>query len=211
MPCLRFSVGSRPVRKAAALVAARRRMTFTANIIEGVAQSRLCGIGTPVAPARAVNRSRSDEVPAGRLFSRFFAARDHGTARRAFVPARQHRLADIPVVVDGLGASTSTAPRVLLRSDVLHKAIAFESTRLARLTLPADVNVLLRKPQPPQPRSWAKRHPVLLGTLVGLGAGYATGWAIGDGRIGDWSDDMNSWVFGAVGAGVGAIVGRLLE
>ena len=112
---------------------------------------------------------------------------------------------------DGLGASASTAQRVLLQSDVLHKAIAFEATRLAILTPIADLNVLLQQPQAPQPRSWAKRHPVLLGTLVGLGAGYATGWAIGDGRIADWSNDMNSWVFGAVGAGAGAIVGRFVE
>jgi hypothetical protein len=111
---------------------------------------------------------------------------------------------------EGRGASASTAQRVSLRFDVIHKAIASEATQLAMLTPTADVNVL-RQLQAPQPRSWAKRHPVLLGTLVGLGAGYATGWAIGDGRIADWSDDMNSWVFGAVGAGVGAIVGRLVD
>jgi hypothetical protein len=99
----------------------------------------------------------------------------------------------------------------MLRSDVLQKAIAFEATRLARSTPTADFNILLLQPQAPQPRGWAKRHPVLLGTLVGLGVGYAAGWAIGDGRIADWSNDMNSWVFGAVGAGVGAIVGRLVE
>ena len=108
-------------------------------------------------------------------------------------------------------AQTRHNTTIVLRSDVLQRAIALEATRLARSKPIADFNILLLQPQAPQPRGWAKRHPVLLGTLVGLGVGYAAGWAIGDGSIGDWSNDMNSWVFGAVGAGVGAIVGRLVE
>jgi hypothetical protein len=111
---------------------------------------------------------------------------------------------------EGLESSGPPSPRVVLRSDVLQHAIALEATRLARSKRTADFNMLPQS-QAPQPRSWAKRHPVLLGALVGLAAGYATGWAIGDGRIADWSNDMNSWVFGAVGAGVGALVGRIVE
>ena len=112
---------------------------------------------------------------------------------------------------EGLGSSGPSTERARLRPDVLQNAIAIEATRLARSTPMADFNVLRLQPQASQPRSWAKRHPVLLGTLIGLGVGYAAGWAVGDGQIADWSDDFNSWVFGGVGAGVGAVVGRLVE
>jgi hypothetical protein len=61
-----------------------------------------------------------------------------------------------------------------------------------------------------QPRgsSWASRHPVLVGTLVGLLGGFAIGYASGaDGIFDDYSAEGNGIILGGIGAAAGAIVG----
>ena len=57
-------------------------------------------------------------------------------------------------------------------------------------------------------RSWIKRHPVLVGTLVGFGGGFAIGYMAGDdGIFDDFTAGFNGVVLGAIGAGTGAAVG----
>jgi len=57
---------------------------------------------------------------------------------------------------------------------------------------------------------WIKRHPVIFGTLVGFGSGFAIGLAGGDDGI---LYDMSGWgtgvILGGFGAGIGAIIGKI--
>jgi hypothetical protein len=68
----------------------------------------------------------------------------------------------------------------------------------------------LPQPQPqPQPPGWRNRHPVLFGTLVGLGVGFAGGIAIACSNENDVELPcvLAGPGWGAIGAGVGAAVG----
>jgi len=56
-----------------------------------------------------------------------------------------------------------------------------------------------------------KRHPVLIGSVIGFVGGFSVGLALGDGRIADWSSEFAGVVLGGIGAGTGAVVGRLTE
>ena len=112
---------------------------------------------------------------------------------------------------EGVDSTRSAAQRVLVGPDVFQRAIALEARRAASPTPRADSNLLPRLQQDPQ-SGGAKRHPVLIGTLVGLGAGVGVGLAVGqNGGIADWSAGFSGLVFGGIGAGVGAIIGRVLE
>ena len=103
------------------------------------------------------------------------------------------------------------APRAMPGPDVFQRAITREAG-LARSTAQADASLLLMQAQGAQSRSWAKRHPVLIGTLVGFGAGYGLGLGLGQGGgIQDWSAGFSGLVFGGVGAATGAVIGRLIE
>jgi len=73
---------------------------------------------------------------------------------------------------------------------------------------------------PAQERSWPARHPVLLGTLVGFGVGFAIGAATcryptAEGSsCSDWTYPGNARMLGGLtiggfGAGIGAVVGWL--
>ena len=113
---------------------------------------------------------------------------------------------------EGANFTRSVAQRVLIGPDAFHKSIALETRRAALLTPRSDSTLLLRLQRDPQSRSGARRHPVLIGTLVGLGAGIGVGLAVGqDGGIADWSAGFSGLVLGGIGAGVGAIIGRVLE
>ena len=102
--------------------------------------------------------------------------------------------------------------RVLVGPDVFQRAVALEARRAASSTPRTDSNLWLRRQPGPQSRRGAKRHPVLIGTLVGSGAGAGMGLAVGqNGGIADWSAGFSGLVFGGIGAGVGAIIGRVLE
>jgi hypothetical protein len=76
-------------------------------------------------------------------------------------------------------------------------------------------------PPPPASRSWVSRHPVLTGTLVGLGAGFAIGAATcsypgSEGRCDRYTFPGNARMLGGltiggVGAGIGAGVGLVVS
>ena len=60
-------------------------------------------------------------------------------------------------------------------------------------------------------RSWAARHPVLLGALIGFGSGFLIGYTGGDdGVFDDFTAGFNGWVMGGIGAGAGATVGAVV-
>ena len=84
---------------------------------------------------------------------------------------------------------------------------------VTRLTLPAPstkVAVLPVQQQGQQKRSWIGRHPVLVGTLVGFGAGFVIGYLPGDdGVLDDFTAGFNGLVLGGVGAGTGALMGAV--
>jgi hypothetical protein len=57
-------------------------------------------------------------------------------------------------------------------------------------------------------QSWISRHPVLFGTLVGLGGGFAIGYGSGDdGIFDDYTAFANGVFMAPIGAGIGAILG----
>jgi len=68
---------------------------------------------------------------------------------------------------------------------------------------------------PTSDRSWPGRHPVLLGALVGLGAGIAFTAATADANNGcrrssDYPCGQVALVLGGLGAGIGAGVGGIV-
>ena len=54
--------------------------------------------------------------------------------------------------------------------------------------------------------AWRKQHPTAYGTLLGLGIGFGTG-ALFAAVGGDTNVAMAGMVFGAAGAGIGAVIG----
>jgi len=77
----------------------------------------------------------------------------------------------------------------------LRDATRREAARLA-------IALTTAQPQPPQ-QSWAGRHPVLLGTLIGLGTGVSVGAATGADNGISWT----GWLL--TGTGVGAWSGLI--
>ena len=109
-------------------------------------------------------------------------------------------------------STRSGVQRVLFRPDAFRRSIALEATRAALPIPRPGSNVLLMLQRDRQSRTGARRHPVLIGTLVGFGAGAGLGVAVGqNGGIADWSAGFSGLVLGGIGAGVGAIIGRVLE
>lgn len=88
----------------------------------------------------------------------------------------------------------------------IREATMRESARLA--ALPAG----LRQQQPaPQKRSWRGRHPVLFGTLIGLGAALAIEAVVIPGESGGEPHSVYVPMFGTLGAGVGAATGWIVS
>ena len=68
-----------------------------------------------------------------------------------------------------------------------------------------------QKPEP-QKRNWIGRHPVLFGSMVGLGGGFLIGYLPGDdGVFDDFTAEFNGLVLGGAGAGIGAMVGAFAK
>jgi hypothetical protein len=89
---------------------------------------------------------------------------------------------------------------------IIREATRRESARLA--ALPAG----LRQPQqPPQKRSWRSRHPVLFGTLIGVGAALAIEAVVIPGESGGEPHSVYVPMFGTFGAGIGAATGWIVS
>ena len=101
------------------------------------------------------------------------------------------------------GAQTPQ-PSFSVAGGPLRDGVNKEAVRLAKTLAPAS---------PPQgtqhKRNWAGRHPVLLGTLIGLGAGLAYN-AAQCGASSDFTCTQLAALFGSLGAGIGAGAGGVV-
>jgi hypothetical protein len=86
----------------------------------------------------------------------------------------------------------------------LHEAALQEAVRLGAMTRGAS----LAQAQPPQ-RSWASRHPVLMGALAGAGTGAGIS-ALGCKLSGDTHGIVSCYVWVPIAAGVGGGVGAVI-
>ena len=110
---------------------------------------------------------------------------------------------------EGVTLPTSRLPSTLAAGWLKRAA----SRELARLNAAASTDsALLRVQQPGQRnRSWIGRHPVLFGTLVGLGGGYLVGIGAGeDGIFDDFTAGENGLFVAGIGAGTGALLGAIV-
>ena len=93
-----------------------------------------------------------------------------------------------------------------VRLDVERRGIVIPRLNL---TLPAgDLASAVTRQPAPRGRSWIARHSVAFGALIGFGTGFTVGY------LGSRGDDVDpgeeklvGLFFGAIGAGIGAVVG----
>ena len=111
---------------------------------------------------------------------------------------------------EGVTVPTRRLPSTLA-AGWLERAASRELARL-NLAAPSTDSALLPVQQPGQrKRSWIARHPVLSGTLVGLGGGYLVGVGAGeDGIFDDFTAGENGLFVAGIGAGTGALVGAIV-
>ena len=83
--------------------------------------------------------------------------------------------------------------------------ITFEVSRTSNV----EINFVDQTRKDEENKSWIKRHPVIAGTLVGLGAGFTIGVIGGESFYSDTNRFGNGIVIGGFGAGVGALVGKV--
>jgi hypothetical protein len=86
----------------------------------------------------------------------------------------------------------------------LHEAARQEAVRLGAMIRGAS----LAQVQPPQ-RSWASRHPVVMGALAGAGAGAGIS-ALGCKLSGNTHGIVSCYVWVPIAAGVGGGVGAVI-
>ena len=86
----------------------------------------------------------------------------------------------------------------------LRESVEKEAGRLASARPPGSTTAA-----PQRQRNWARRHPVLLGTLTGLGVGLAIN-AAKCGGSSDYTCAGLAAFFGGIGAGIGAGVGGVV-
>ena len=91
-------------------------------------------------------------------------------------------------------------------AETIRQATRRESVRLAALAAAAR-----QQQQPPPKRSWPGRHPVLFGTIVGVGAGLAIEAAVIPGASGGEPHSVYVPMFATFGAGIGALTGLIVS
>lgn len=132
-----------------------------------------------------------------------------------FKPGAPREIGTLPLILAAVRSSEGvTVPTSRLPSTLAAGWIERATSReLARLNLAAAStdSALLPGQQPGQrTRSWIGRHPVLFGTLVGLGGGYLVGVGAGeDGIFDDFTAGENGLFVAGIGAGAGALVGAI--
>lgn len=100
------------------------------------------------------------------------------------------------------GVFAQTPPQ--FSAQVLRDAAKRESVRWAALP-PVSPQ------QAPKQRSWPGRHPVLFGSLLGLGIGIAIETATIPGESGGEPHSVYLPMFAIAGAGIGAVTGLIIS
>jgi hypothetical protein len=95
-------------------------------------------------------------------------------------------------------------PSFSIARGTLRDSVKTQAVQLATGLVPAST-----PHRPQRQRNWAGRHPVLLGTLIGLGSGLAVG-ATQCGGSSDYTCAQLAGFFGGIGAGLGAGVGGVV-
>ena len=83
--------------------------------------------------------------------------------------------------------------------------ITFEVTRTSNV----EINFVDQTRKDEENKSWIKRHPVLGGMLIGVGAGFTIGVIGGQSILYDTNRFGNGLYMAGIGAGVGALVGKV--
>jgi hypothetical protein len=86
----------------------------------------------------------------------------------------------------------------------LHQSIAGEAARLSEHSATHSL-----QPQQAPQRTWAGRHPVALGAMIGAGGGAIWGAAVCAGTC-NGSDGQTTALWMGIGAGAGAGIGALV-
>src|SRR5262249_23622085 len=134
--------------------------------------------------------------------------------QRAIATLLAVSLLGTPTFAAAAAETTAAAPQVDVRdepttSSGLQGAVGRHAARRASMPI-------VERAAAASNRSWAGRHPVLLGTLVGLGGGLtfvAVTAAAGTGcsHSSDYTCGEFSLWFGGLGAGIGAGVGGVVS
>jgi hypothetical protein len=95
-------------------------------------------------------------------------------------------------------------PALQLPTGLMREAVNGEYVRFAAPPLAVSQ-------QQARERSWPGRHPVLFGTLVGLGVGLAVEAAVIPGASGREPHSVYIPMFGGLGAGIGSLVGLIVS
>ena len=98
---------------------------------------------------------------------------------------------------------TTPISAIQLPRGFTREAVNPESVRFA--ALPA------MRQQQPEKRSWAGRHPVLFGALLGAGIGVGVELAVIPGASGGEPHSAYLPVFAGMGAGIGSLVGLIVS
>jgi hypothetical protein len=120
-----------------------------------------------------------------------------------------------PTLDNGPKELILSVPSGVVPASPIGVAAAREVAQLASLAETSSSPQALPPPQASQPRSWAARHPVALGSLIGLGVGFGIGAATCTYPGGDpgpcsaayykWRPRLAGGIFlGLIGAGAGA-------
>ena len=94
-------------------------------------------------------------------------------------------------------------------TDVFAQTQATETVNRRSLRLAALPSAF--RLQQPRERGWPGRHPVLFGTLVGLGVGLGVEAAVIPGESGGEPHSAYLPMFATVGAGIGSLVGVIVS
>ncbi len=110
-----------------------------------------------------------------------------------------------------------TAPSAFTADKVRIQPIAFEvAYPKSSFAANAADRTSVPRQNPAKKRSWIGRHPVLFGTLVGFGAGFAYGYKTGDPSArncpgcDNLTPETKGVLFGGIGAGIGAVAGLII-